>query len=338
MAVRVDWEHRADLLGENTVASAWISTTLDAFRQLGHDPEPWRAAAGIAADQLDDPETRVPGDSLVRLWNQALDAVGDPLLGVRAGSVATWRLNHITTLLVVSATDLGSAVEAGVEHQHLTGRQGMLELRREPAVTRILMHRLDGGLPLSDSQFEFSVTTIVVLLRLCVGRTLRPAAVRLDHEPLGPRRVYEELLDAPVVFGEPVTSIDLNNSDLSIPTLHRDPALHRQFRARAAVEELRASSTPVPVRAARFIEEQLGGPYCNIEAAAAHLGMSERSLQRALAAEGLTFRDLLDRQRCITDAQLSQGGFADDEIARLLGFADSRSLERARRRWDAEQG
>ena len=67
---------------------------------------------------------------------------------------------------------------------------------------------------------------------------------------------------------------------------------------------------------------------------ARQLGVSRRSLQRKLAAEGATFAGLLAESRHRRALELVQRrGLALRAIAEQLGFADPRAFSRAFRRW-----
>jgi AraC-like DNA-binding protein len=64
------------------------------------------------------------------------------------------------------------------------------------------------------------------------------------------------------------------------------------------------------------------------------LGMSERTLQRRLAAEGTSFERLLDdTRRELAQHYLGQSNISLADIAYLLGFSDQSSFFRAARRW-----
>lgn len=64
------------------------------------------------------------------------------------------------------------------------------------------------------------------------------------------------------------------------------------------------------------------------------LGMSERNLQRRLADEGTSFRELLLAARFrLACASLRLGRMSKTDIAFSLGFADSSTFSRAFRRW-----
>ena len=67
---------------------------------------------------------------------------------------------------------------------------------------------------------------------------------------------------------------------------------------------------------------------------AAALGVGERTFARRLAAEGATFRQVLDELRCdmaksyLSDPELSLG-----QIAYLLGYGEQSAFTNAFRRW-----
>jgi AraC-like DNA-binding protein len=67
---------------------------------------------------------------------------------------------------------------------------------------------------------------------------------------------------------------------------------------------------------------------------AAALGVSERTLRRRLAAEGVGFQALLDQVRIsLAGRLLATGSLSVDEVAERLGYAESASFIHAHRRW-----
>ena len=76
-----------------------------------------------------------------------------------------------------------------------------------------------------------------------------------------------------------------------------------------------------------------GGAPC-VDSAAQLAGMSPRTLQRRLAEEGLTYRQLLDQVRFLLALTMAEGSDASiGEIARLLGYSATPHFSRAFRRW-----
>ncbi|WP_333835320.1 helix-turn-helix transcriptional regulator, partial [Rubrimonas sp.] len=82
------------------------------------------------------------------------------------------------------------------------------------------------------------------------------------------------------------------------------------------------------------IAAMLGPDEVGLDAVAAAAGMSRRTLQRRLAAEGFTFSELLDATRAdLAMRLLTEGRAPLGEVASRLGYANAPALTRAVRRW-----
>ncbi|MEY2843442.1 MAG: hypothetical protein RI920_1479, partial [Pseudomonadota bacterium] len=76
------------------------------------------------------------------------------------------------------------------------------------------------------------------------------------------------------------------------------------------------------------------GDHPDVEQVARALGLSERSLRRALADEGRNFRDLLAEARYARARQLlRQTQLPIEEVARQLGYAEAAAFIHAFQRW-----
>lgn len=101
----------------------------------------------------------------------------------------------------------------------------------------------------------------------------------------------------------------------------------------AALMELRRQ-TPVSQRVNELILAQMDRGLVNQTRIAAQLGMSERSLRRALAAEGRPFHAILEEcRRAHGFALLVRSDRLFGEIALLLGYSDQTAFSRAFSRW-----
>jgi AraC-like DNA-binding protein len=64
------------------------------------------------------------------------------------------------------------------------------------------------------------------------------------------------------------------------------------------------------------------------------MGMSSRTLQRRLSAEGLAYQDLVSSARkSLSEQLLRRTDYALAEIAFLTGFSDQSTFTRAFKRW-----
>lgn len=101
----------------------------------------------------------------------------------------------------------------------------------------------------------------------------------------------------------------------------------------AALTEQRRH-TPVSHRVSELILRQIGRQAIDQHSIALQLGLSERSLRRALAAEGRSFHDILEQcRRTQGFALLVRSDRQFGEIALLLGYSDQTAFSRAFSRW-----
>lgn len=110
------------------------------------------------------------------------------------------------------------------------------------------------------------------------------------------------------------------------------------FLERQAIEYLRSlGAGTVAALVAGVIEKQVGLGDVDLPFVAKRLGMTARTAQRRLEAEGTSFREVLDHVRKRTAERLLATGADKGRVADMLGFGDTRSLSRALVRWKRER-
>ena len=94
------------------------------------------------------------------------------------------------------------------------------------------------------------------------------------------------------------------------------------------------ASAPLIDRVAERVRNLLATGLCSVETVADQLAIHPRTLQRALAAVGLSCHDVIDRERrARAERLLSVPGLPLSQVAGMLGFSEQSALNRACRRW-----
>jgi AraC-like DNA-binding protein len=87
----------------------------------------------------------------------------------------------------------------------------------------------------------------------------------------------------------------------------------------------------------RALVSRVGGGGTRIQAIARELAVSARTLQRRLAASGISYQRLLDvARKDAAGRYLTESPLAIGEIAYLLGYSEPAAFNRAFRRWHHE--
>jgi AraC-like DNA-binding protein len=138
-----------------------------------------------------------------------------------------------------------------------------------------------------------------------------------------------------ITFGAGTNGIEFDRAVLEIPLATSDPPLlslleqvaERQVQRRAGRRRLLGD---VEAR----IRDQLAGGELSLEAVAAAMKLSRRTLQRHLAEEGVSFQQLTDGvRRELACRWLHKGERPLGEVAFLLGYTEMSAFFRAFKRW-----
>ena len=158
-------------------------------------------------------------------------------------------------------------------------------------------------------------------------RALLPSAWRpqmgcLTHDQLGPRAVYQRVLDAPVLFNADFNGVVFSATDLALPLRSAEPALARQVRQQLDQLLEQRGAVTCAQRVCELVRVLLPAGRCGIEQVAQHLGMHRRTLHRHLLKEGTAFDTVVDEVRRELALHLVRDTRRPlAQVSELLGFA-----------------
>lgn len=306
------------------------------LREADLDPAALLTQAGVGAAALSDPEAQIDGLAELRA-QQAFAAATRHIAGLWMRAGLRYR--------VMSYGPLGLAVLAAANVA-----EGLEVLGAFQALTFSLMHyeveSRDGGLialraddssaPQSLREFLQERALGSVTMFLNDMQPPRFPIVRIESvldRPPG-WQTCDEVLGAPVVFRAATTRWVFADGAGGLPLPMASPLLEEAYRSlcqklvEAAPEsdEFLSGLYAVMVRAGR------GFP--SATAAAAQLGVSERTLHRRLVERATSFGEVLDKVRYHRARELlEQSTLPIDRIGEMLGFAETASMSRAFKRW-----
>jgi AraC-like DNA-binding protein len=173
----------------------------------------------------------------------------------------------------------------------------------------------------------------VALVRLCTRAVVRPTRYCAPVPPDDPAgfRAYLGAVPQP----GPVWAVTFSQVDAARPFLTANEGLWSFFEPelRRRLQDLEDTATTAErVRAALLERLPAGG--AAVETIGRELGMSKRTLQRRLRAEGTSFQALLASTReSLARHYLRQSQLTAAEIGFLLGYDDPNSFYRAFHAW-----
>ena len=321
-----------------TVLVRVITQLLERDEALGLDREGLVRLAGLSEIDTKDPDARVPVSKVIALWHLFALQAPDPAFGIRIGaSVDVRKLGLVGYAMYYSST-LEQAMSRLVRFGRVVNEAARLTLDVGAAhVTLSAGDPYDLGAGLRYA-LDARMALAVSIARAITGRDIVPVKVTF---PIGPPKTlipYEQFFRCPIEFHQPSCTVVLRNKDVGLPVVRADADLvgYLDHHAEGVLRGLVGSgSVTERVRAAVWTDLSHGPP--TLTGVASSLGMSQRTLQRQLAGEGTSFSELVDTIRQeMAKACLGDQSISIDEIAFLLGYADTASFRRSFKRWTGD--
>ncbi len=317
----------------STVTSQIARKILGAAVALGADMVSLRDAVGLTPEVLVDPEARVPLATCTALFEEAARRTGDDAFGLHAAELARRQPDNVLAFAMQSSPTLGEAYRRAVRCSRLINDTLSIHLEIDDQECRLIHHQGHPGSPPRHG-VECSLAMFFLFGRQALGAGFHVQQVSFRHARPPNTAEHTRLFEAPLVFEQPHDSLTFARDLLDLPLPAASERLCRHL-DRLMDEMLaalpRRGEVAERVRAV-LAEDLRGGP--SLEGVAGRLGMTTRSLQRRLRAEGASYNDILDELRHeLALRYLGQPGLALAEVAFLLGFAEQSAFHRAFRRW-----
>jgi AraC-like DNA-binding protein len=304
---------------------------VDALERLNYRVESLLGDAGIRRADLDDPDARIPGRAWGAMFRRALELRPMRNAGMRLAMVTPLGAFPLIDYLIATSQSVGEGVMRLVRYLHLA-EAPVPCLREDEDPIRVLLVGCDA--PLSA---EFTVTLNLLHFRQETDDRFRASYASFCHKPDDVAEM-EQVLGCPVHAGASWNGWALSRETWQLPLRRRDLPLGRllQRQADEAIARL-LPMDPVALDVRRALASCIRGGDTRIQTVARTLATSARSLQRRLAAAGVSYQQLLNlarkaaAERYLTNSPLSIG-----EVAYLLGYSEPAAFTRAFRRWNDE--
>jgi AraC-like DNA-binding protein len=290
------------------------------------------ARLGLTETQLRDPDTRISLQLASSLLDDAIAHTGERDLGLIAAVAFDAAHFGIDEYLARTRSTLRSVMENTGRYLPLLadGAHSTFEVRGELAYFQL---QLPPSFAVHPAIHEFAVAIgLLRARRITADPALAPRQIHFMHARPADTLRHERLFRCELVFGSTVTQLVMSTKALDRVMPQADAGLRSllEQRADAMLARLPQSSG--------YAEQVLSLADSELRTISAdhisgRLGVSERTLHRRLAAEGTSYRELIERARKAAALRYLEQPRSLEEVADLLGYASTQSFQRAFRRW-----
>jgi AraC-like DNA-binding protein len=314
--------------------SVQLLVTLGAER--GVPAETCLARTGLREEVLRDPNVEVSAKQELTVIDNLVTALGDPPgLGIEAGVRYHLTTYGIWGFALISSPTWRSAIEVGLRHIDLTFAFCRFRAREDGERMHLVLDTPDIPPPLRRFVVERDSAAVQTLQQEVFSSPIPIQEVTYSFPaPEAGAGRYAEVFGVPPRFDAEENTVGLPPEILDVPLPQANE--HTTAMAQAQCRELLAKRlvrTGLAGQVRDHLLARLAAPP-DLDRVAASLHMSDRTLRRRLADEGVSFRGLLDEIReQFAEELLVTGGLSVAEVAERLGYVEVSSFSQAFRRW-----
>lgn len=302
----------------------------------GVKPEELERATGFRSASAIDPDARIPLAMETALWEEAAKRTADESFGLHTAERLRPGQFDVLDYVIRTAPSARGAVERVVRYNRIEHDIAVFSIVDRGQITRV-EHAFGDGLHVqSRHSAEFTLASHIVFGSQITGTRMVPRSVEFKHPRPAATGEHVRVFGVEPRFSAEINALEWDRDILERPNPTADPALARTIlrHADSLLAALPEATASYADRVRRIIADKLGEGEATLRSVARQLKMSERSLQRRLTADGVTFDVLLDELRHqLALRYLADPQIAISEVAYLLGFSDPSPFHRAFKRW-----
>jgi AraC-like DNA-binding protein len=288
------------------------------------EAEALRRRCGFESVSLD-PTVLIPFHSKNLLYNDAARCVGDPLIGFRVGLAAAETAHRPLVDLANAGKSLADVIARANAILAWQCNVCVGQLRRFGERVRWSLVYPDHH---RETVLQHAAPPLILMLKMVLrhGRDAGEVVIECDGLPIAERHRAEAMLGVPV---QPL----VGDFAVTFPARWLETGT-RTARSESVAPPPDYAERPLPNTLADAVQnvfEMHGDDFdFDVDRVCAELGTSRRMLQHGLLHEGVSYRDMLRRNRIARARRLLAGSNASiAEIAALAGYSDQANFHRA---------
>lgn len=305
------------------------------FNLYGLDEQAFADLNGKTRER--NPNARLDVDVADNVFRRAITLIPDPAFGLRAGEC--WHPSNLGALgyAWLSSASLRDGLNRVQLYSQVIGQAAEYRIEESADSVKLVINNTREASELAYVLADCSLSILMAMCRINAGSEFRPSLVRMKRPPPAQPEIYSDFFGCPVLFNAGEVSFEIGRAvaEAALPTSNFELALAFDAILSKQLGQLNQADVVSQIKA--FLLNQLTAGEPSERGLCKSLGMSQRSLQRKLAEQNTTYKQVLDGVRYdIAKSYLSESSHTATEITFLLGFSDLSAFTRAFKRWHGQ--
>lgn len=300
---------------------------------LGVDAEPLLSQSGLSRAAVTE-RKRIRVVSQIKFLELVSRVAKDDWLGLTLASDFDLREMGMLYYVASSSHQLGDAFKRLARYARL-GNEALVVRMKEGRDCCIEISYAGVQRHQDRQQIELFTLALLRLCRKLVGRNVAPRLTKFVHHRSGNLDRIRRLFGCDIEFGADADEMIFDARVTKLPLIEADPFLNELIvkMCDEAMSQRMANVSPFRTLVENTIAPLLPHAEASTKTVAKRIGLSERTFARRLAAEGLSFWEILDQMRRDLAISYLEQNLRASDITWRLGFQQPSAFSHACRRW-----
>ena len=316
------------------VLTSWALLVWDELNQRGCDALAIFKKAGLKPERLGDANARYSVAAMQKLWALAIAASGDDSFAYKVGR--QWRPTtfHALGYTWLACETLAEGLKQIARYSRIVNSGIEVSFERSDSFAEVVIDIQYHKFTIHQGAHDAALGALTTMLRMLMGESYSPMEIHCFYARPATAISFEKDLRCPILYDMPANKVLFDNADLNRRLASANTELQK-INEDLLLEKLHQLDRACMVtRVTLAINKKLPSGEVYEKDIAASLGVSLRTMQRQLAEQQQSFKQLLDEIRQqLAEQYLANSALSLNGITYLLGFANQANFTRAFKRW-----
>ena len=305
---------------------------------LGANPDDLLSLVGKTREELSDQSCKLEADVYNAVIERAMLATGDSLFGLHSGENLSLQAAGLIVQIAHSAETVEEALQYCCEYANLGCKALPMSMETKGLQVKICFTpdpswARKSSVCVNQTIYGHMAFTIREYQSL-IQQNRFPEEILLSSSPPENEKELRRVLGNNISFHAEENSMVFSAEQVRKKVVTSDYALLKVLLDHAEKRSQAMSPKKFSERVEQTLINMLAGGIPTIEAVASQLNMSVRTLQRKLAEENSSFKELTDKiRRDFAVKYVKRTDLSLGEVAYLLEYSDLSAFSRSFKRW-----
>ena len=316
------------------VLTSWALLIWEELERSGCDARAIFKRARLRPEYLGDANARYSVVAMQRLWALSIEASGDDDFAYHVG--CQWRPTafHALGYSWLASATLAEGLKRVARYSRVVSGVTRFTFQRSGSCGEMISYTQHLDFELHQGALDSALGILMTMLRMLMGESYSAMEIHCCYARPATAIGYEHDVRCPILYDMPSTKYIFDNADLNRRLATANSELQKVNEDLLLEKLHQLDRSCMLTRVTLAINRELPTGEVSEKDIAVSLGVSLRTMQRQLAKQQQSFRQLLDAiRRQLAEQYLADSQLSLNEITYLLGFANQANFTRAFKRW-----